>query len=416
MKKSTLLAGIFSLCLTLNACYLTASPPPLNVDRFYLPPEYEPVQAVMVSRIILDDDSGYQLLRLLLQSQVNPWLLTPSPLEFSAVREHLRERFQLSAETLAHLKSIQVSTESLWARDWAPLMTIPNHEYAGQAIDVRMLDARYLSERPIDDSVPMQIQLSLLEQANAIPGWHFRLQELPVYMEGGNIMCSRENCFLTEEVLIQNSAEVVGTKALKAPQIIAALERYLDQKVWLVPRMPHESTGHLDMWAKLLNPDTLVIAELSPQTLDFAPEELIQDYQEVRAFLEQQASGLTPEGKVVENALGPLMKRLNPKLKIVRMPMPAPVLYGESEVFRSYTNSLLVNGKAIVPRYQRMGGVGYYYPDRSLMQDYENRVETIYRQAGYQVFWLNADYLIQDGGAWHCATMQVPQAPPVASP
>ena len=364
----------------------------------------------MVSRIILDDDSGYQLLRLLLQNEVNPWVLTPSPLEFSAVRDYLRERFQLKAETLARLKSIQVSTESLWARDWAPLMTLPNTEYAGQPINVRMLDAKYLSERPIDDSVPRQIQMSLLEQTNALPGWQFRLQDLPLYMEGGNIMCSRENCFLTEEVLIQNSPEAVGKEALKAPQIVTILERYLDQKVWLVPRMPHESTGHLDMWAKLLNADTLVIAQLSPQTLDFVPDELRQHYQEVRAFLDQQATGQTAEGKPVETALGPLLKRLNPALKIVRIPMPAPGIYGESEVFRSYTNSLLVNGKAIVPRYQRMGGVGYYYPDRSLVKDYEERVESIYKQAGYEVSWLNADYLIQDGGAWHCATMQVPQA------
>lgn len=407
--KKTISVSLFTLCLSLSACWLSARPAAVTSGRFYLPPEYEPVQAVMVSQIILDDDSGYQLLRILLQNQVNPWLLTPSLSALSEVRAHLFERFHFSPESLGRLKSIQVATESLWARDWAPLMTIPNTEYVGQAIDVRMLDAKYLSQRPIDDSVPQQIQASLLEQANAIPGWQFRLQDLPVYMEGGNIMCSRKHCFLTEEVLIQNSAEVVGKEAIKAPQIVAALERYLDQQVWLVPRMPRESTGHLDMWAKLLNPNTLLIAELSQQTLDYVPAELRADYQQVSDFLEAQVSGKTRDGKLVANALGPLMKRLNPELKILRIPMPAPGFYGESEIFRSYTNSLLVNGKAIVPRYQRMGGVGYYYPDRALIADYEARVESLYQQAGYQVFWLNADYLIQDGGAWHCATMQVPQ-------
>jgi len=116
MSKSIWI-GFISLYLTLQSCWLSSTPPVLNQGRFYLPPEYAPVQAVMVSRIILDDDSGYQLLRLLLQNEVNPWVLTPSPLEFSAVRDYLRERFQLKAETLARLKSIQVSTESLWARD-----------------------------------------------------------------------------------------------------------------------------------------------------------------------------------------------------------------------------------------------------------------------------------------------------------
>ena len=64
-------------------------------------------------------------------------------------------------------------------------------------------------------------------------------------------------------------------------------------------------------------------------------------------------------------------------------------------MFRSYTNSLLVNGTAFVPQYATDPVHG-------------PRVEAIYQDLGFKVVWVPSDSLIRDGGAVHCVTMQVP--------
>ena len=78
-------------------------------------------------------------------------------------------------------------------------------------------------------------------------------------------------------------------------------------------------------------------------------------------------------------------------LNIVRIPMPA----GSNGVYRSYTNSLIVNDTVIVPTYRA---------DRR----YEAQALEVYRNsmpAGYSIVTVDAEDAIQLGGAVHCTTM-----------
>ena len=78
-------------------------------------------------------------------------------------------------------------------------------------------------------------------------------------------------------------------------------------------------------------------------------------------------------------------------LNIVRIPMPV----GRNGVYRSYTNSLIVNDTVIVPTYRG---------DRR----YEARALDIYRNAmpaGYKIVPIDSEDAIQLGGAVHCTTM-----------
>lgn len=380
-------------------------------QAFYLPPEYQPIQALIVSENILNDENGFLLLDQVLSAGVQVWLLSASQSNFDWTREHLHGVYHYSDLQLQKLLYFPVKTESTWARDWAPLMTLPEARYRGPAVDVRMLKMRYLKERPVDDQVPQELAKTLLQRVQELPGLNFYKLDLPFYGEGGNIMCSRRNCFVTEELLRMNSEEYLGVgQAIEPKQIRAALEAHLDQKVWSVHRLPYESTGHIDMWAKFLNPQTVIVAELSDETLKYVPPPLREHYREVQEYLNIEATGQTSEGKLVPDALATLLHHFEPQVKIVRIPMPAPGIYARDlEVFRSYTNSLLLNGKAIVPKYRRFAGYARTYDDQALTSEYERQVQRVYEQAGYQVIWLDADYLIQDGGAWHCAAMQVPQ-------
>ncbi|NRA65625.1 MAG: agmatine deiminase family protein [Pseudobacteriovorax sp.] len=92
---------------------------------------------------------------------------------------------------------------------------------------------------------------------------------------------------------------------------------------------------------------------------------------------------------------------------VVRVPMPSPIA-GRLVVMRSYTNSLLANGTAIVPRYVKPAlGLGTYQ-DLELIEAYEADVTLAYEAAGYRVVFVNSDQLIAAGGAVHCVTMQLP--------
>lgn len=82
------------------------------------------------------------------------------------------------------------------------------------------------------------------------------------------------------------------------------------------------------------------------------------------------------------------------------MPVGRPVL-GEMGFVSlpSYTNSLLVNGTAIIPQYKESGA----------FSDYDNKAVEIYRSAGFKTVLIDARILTRNGGAIHCATMQVPK-------
>jgi len=65
-------------------------------------------------------------------------------------------------------------------------------------------------------------------------------------------------------------------------------------------------------------------------------------------------------------------------------------------VVRTYTNSLIVNDRVIVPTYgipdddDALAVYGEVFPDKTIVP-------------------LNAEDIIESGGAWHCVTMEFPE-------
>lgn len=362
--------------------------------RYYLAPEYTPAQAVVMSEQLLDYPEGVQLVQAVAQAGAAPWLLSAQPERIAWV----------SALLDGKAKRLEVPTDTLWARDWAPLFAVPAKAEA--RAELKLLDTNYYSGRSLDDLVPQQLRSVLTH-----PDFALKVERasLPVYMEGGNITCTRADCYVTDEVLLQNSARGYADDiALDATGIRAAFATQIDQNLHFVEQIPFESTKHIDVWAKFLDEDTLLISELSDETLATLPESQRRHYLQVQRFLERQATGVGRTGQPLESSLGQLARQHNPRLKIVRIPMPAPGYYGGSQVFRTYTNSLLVNGVALVPRYHRVGFSGEAYLDEALIPGYESTVEQVYQSAGYRVVWVDSDDLIRLQGAVHCVTMQVP--------
>lgn len=340
----------------------------------------------------------------------------------------------------------------VWARDWAPLQAVTPK---GRQI---LLDFNYYPDRPTGDITPQTMAKASDK--------HARLS-IPVYNEGGNFMSnSRGVCMMTSRVVDANqdqSMEVYVDKdgkimrgddgfvlsnlsddkrrdplgrrikgnlfrAISGETKVRTDDRVLSvddikhyyqkyagcKEVHVFPRMPEEGTGHIDMWAKFLSDDLILVNELSELQLKLPMAEAERDYAKiVKTYLDNMATKISGMG-----------------FQVVRIPMPLPQNRSWSEaasestyhVVRSYSNSLLINRSgrqtAIVPRYEKarltpgeVSGRGLSaeiqdYSDSDAIKDYEAAVEKAYNAAGYQVSWINADQLIAAGGAVHCVTMQ----------
>jgi agmatine/peptidylarginine deiminase len=376
-------------------------------EKFFLPPEYSPTRAVMVSEHLLRESQGLPLLHSLLAAGSEIWVLGID----KALFEQTQQQLYLSSDPSGRPRQIYqlpIATDSIWTRDYGPLTALPSADYQGPALDYKLINSFYYPDRRRDDRVPASLSRILNSPLGPLQEKTVFTSRLALALEGGNFMCTRQDCYASQHVVNRNVGQNYPFgRALRTPaDIQAEFSSEIQQPVHFIPALPGESTGHIDMWTKFLDENTLVVAQLSDQTLALAPPEEHKALRQIQAFLEQQATGLDARGKPDPDSLQQQVSAHHPALKILRIPMPLPQLRSDLPIYRSYTNALLVNHTALVPRYR----TSYLadYPDQMLLNDYERDVEQVYRQAGYTVRWVLSDSWIASGGAVHCVTMQVP--------
>jgi hypothetical protein len=185
----------------------------------------------------------------------------------------------------------------------------------------------------------------------------------PLATEGGNFMTNGEGlCAVTDNVVEQNPR-------LSRQDILDIKRDYFGcQQTLIVERMEGEGTGHIDMFAKFVSANTVLVGQYNPR--DDRWNAAILDRN-----AERFARASLPDGR---------------RLEVVRIPMPRP----QDPVYRSYTNSTIVNDTVVVPIYRR---------DRQ----YESTALNAYRQAmpGYRIVTVDSEDVIELGGAVHCTTM-----------
>lgn len=363
------------------------------------------------------------------------------------------------AKNIRYENKVQfVSSESerlptVWARDWAPLKT----RSASNLKDQIYLEFNYFPFRVVDDYAGQWLENKLEA---------YKRLSMPVYNEGGNFMVnSRGFCLMTEQVLKRNQegawkqkifvnekgepfrdeqgdivrdwyeaaesvpetykvvdravyTDVDGTEKIRKndvyldeDQVTSYFKRYAGcKKVVILPMMPFEGTGHIDMFAKFIDDETVILNQIKDEQLGYATDKNYNMALEIQSYLEKIATILQNEG-----------------LKTQRMPMPLPQLvddgWGAVPIIRSYTNSLLIDADkkvALVPRYKYtidyqpdnpqadLGLLKVTFIDDPLADGYEASVALIYQSQGYEPKFINSDDLIRQGGAIHCVTMQVP--------
>lgn len=305
--------------------------------------EWEHVDGVLVAWDDTMDSYLYELITAL-QQQTNVYVVTDS-LHTSEALE--RDFTRLGLDT-NRVHFFEYAHEAFWTRDFGPIGV--------ELSDGRpaFIDLGYYWNRRRDDAVP------------TLMGAYFNVPVYrpPLLSEGGNFMTNGEGVCAVTRWMLQENPDYSDT------QLSNEMSRYLGcQHTIIVERMDGEGTGHIDMFAKFTQPDTVLVGQYDARVEPTNAAILDR-------VAEQFADVVLSDGR---------------PLRVVRIPMPS----ASHPVYRSYTNSLFVNNTVLMPTYNT---------DRHL----EEAAVLAYLEAlpaGWQVIKVDSSDVIQRGGAVHCTTM-----------
>ncbi len=245
-----------------------------------------------------------------------------------------------------------ISTEydTPWIRDYGP-----NHVYDFDG-GLTWVDFKYSNERPLDDAVPKHLRLPKPVQIQA--------SELAI--DGGGLISNGAGlCAMTDY-----SLGAVGLIDPGQDDYRKLLNVLGCDAMAILPALPNETTGHVDVIAQFLGPDVVAVASVDPELDD-----------EVAAMLDQAARALLDAAELLEQ-----------RLRVVRVPM-----HFEGEVFYSYVNVSRLKHTLLIPHY------------RKLDTSFEERAHAALRSAlpGVRLAPIAADAMVARGGAIHCVTLGV---------
>lgn len=278
-------------------------------------------------------------------------ILVPTELWARAVALYLRERGKANPENLCFTV---LRTDDIWVRDYGPIVA---QAADGQRVVVA---AQY-------DNHPEYPQADDNGMARRWAAHHsLPLMPLNLHTEGGNLWSDGVGTLLMTEQIFRRNPHYTPT----------SLRRYLHEvfdfeKLIITPRLPLETTGHIDLLVKLGNEHTVFLS---------APNEpsAAADLRETRRILEAET-----------NAQGQ-------PYRIVELPTPERyVNWFTYSIRRSYTNALTVNGRILVPTY----GIA---SDEIALRRYEEALPEM------EIIPIDSSKGINGGGAVHCMTKEIP--------
>lgn len=306
---------------------------------FHLPAEYEPLRAVAIGW------AGYtSMLRDIAVAVTN---------QGDAEVWAAEGPSSITGVLALSYKTVDCPINTVWMRDYGPVGILSDHSLA--IVDTRYRHYQYRRE---DDRLPV-----CLGESQSIPSYTTSL-----ILDGGNLMVdSKGNLFMTKVTYKWNSH-------LSPEAVDQALKDYFNVHTIHTfeyagyPDNPADGTGHIDMFVKLLDDQTVMIAESSDEPFRTAINKALTYFQNLK----------TPDGG---------------SYKIVRTPG-----YRRNYTWYTYTNSLIVNNIILVPSYS-------YYPSSNA------KAQKVYEEAmpGKKAILIPSDDSIKAGGSIHCVTQQIPR-------
>jgi len=258
--------------------------------------------------------------------------------ENASDKSDLQNQCAYYGTSMSGVQWLNMNNDTIWMRDFGPISIMSQGKNG-------WLDNRYYPNRVYDDATPTLVGDT----------WDESVYRTPIDMEGGNFMCDTDGtCFHTQSIYYANA-----TSQSNIDQYFQDYFGCTDQVV--VATMQGEGTGHIDMSHKIVSDSTVIVGEYGYE--DQANKQILDDNAQIIA-----SAGFD----------------------VVRIPMPS----NAGGVFKSYTNSLLVNGVHLWPTY-------------SVDPDLQAEAAQIFQQTlpTYTHVPILADEVITWAGAIHCVTM-----------
>jgi len=273
---------------------------------------------------------------------------------------------------LERVEFFQVPTDRSWIRDYGPTFV------RGRAGQLGMVKwkfngwAKYPNCR-LDDRVVDRLARRLRTHVWK-PALNVRGRERPMVLEGGAIDVNGIGTLLTTEECLLSPIQARNPGATKT-QLEQILDEYLGVRkvLWLGEGIAGDDThGHVDDFARFVDPQTVVLA-LESNPSDPNAKKLDAN----RALLESMTD---QDGK---------------PLRLVFLPMPAPVHFAGQRLPASYANFYIANRVVLVPTFNDSN-------DRQALQVLADVFPT------RQVVGIHAADLVLGLGTLHCMTQQQP--------
>ena len=334
----------------------------LHAQQVYYPPEFAPQQGLLLT---WDYHPQRNIITAAIARAVQPsatvWVIYypgQAPMDTTEIRSYLRNH-EVPDENVILIPGW---TETLWVRDYGPFTgygTLGN-----RAMERQIIDAGYSNyNRPNDDSIPAQI-------GNL---WNISVDEMRLQFEGGNLLTDGlGRGWSSTRIFSQNPN-------LSPDEVKTMMEQYfgLDEMMYL-QALTHSGGGiwcHVDMFMKIIDSETILLAQLPEHVPDYA---LIESF---------------------ADTLGKITNSNGTPYKIVRIPVP-PKADGtwattQNDEMRTYTNSIIINDVVVIPSYN--------------LPDYDSAAFNVYRSAmpGYRLVMIDSRDLTPLHGALHCICKEI---------
>jgi len=308
--------------------------PPTGDIQSY--PEWYPAEGVMIAWFWFDDYLT-DLVEQFVQVGTS-WIVVESYMQQLSVEFTLVS----AGISLDNVKFLTFDMDSVWMVDYGPFFVSVNG-------NLEIID--HLYGRPQDNLFPQRLGNE----------WGIPWYTSDLYIEGGNFIADGLGTCFTTFILFENNP------GMTHEEVIAQLKDYCGCETIYVLDYLQDYTGHIDMFARLLDVDTMIIAQYEPDD----PEYQVLEDNAARVQTLVSGSGSN---------------------YVIRIPMA-----GTQSEYLTYTNSLSVNQHMFVPVYD---------------DPLDATALSIYQAAlpDYTIVGINSLEPIIYGGAIHCTTRVVPDS------
>ncbi len=267
--------------------------------------------------------------------------------------------------SLQNVVFVNAPFNSVWVRDYGPQSI-----YLGDTGQLAFVDWVYNRPRPNDDQIP-QVMASWL----SVPIFQMTNSPNRLVATGGNFMADGFGTGFSSKLILAENSSLTEAQVNNIKYSYMGISRYIK-----MPELPFDNISHIDMHMKLLDEETLLVGQF-PTGVSDGP------------FIEAN----------LQNVLTNYPSVYKRPYRVVRIPM-IPNAQGQypngganSPFYRTFTNSIILNGIVLVPTY------GHQLDNIGLQ---------VYRDAmpGYQIIAMDGEATISASGSIHCISREIAAA------